>query len=400
MHRELHPWCRLLRWGSSTVADLASYSNARLDQALPGLEIEGEGKKASSQQPQFDSLSDVPLSTQSDTAQISRSPLTHWASANPNALPGGFAEGASTPRLQHNLHNGPDKHSAVERSGSSIPVLLDDSGTATATPVTLLQSDANTTSFSDGQDLPTQLEQAPALDYTMAEQAGDVATSAETPQQSSPQHQHSDVAQQRWRHRRSHWRLVQSQSHVMTDTHGQDAEIQLPQVLRRRSKSRLQVAQGGVVKGIMSLSKHQSGRVSPEKAVGSPSRQESATFLAKAHAHADMSELKLPSIQAAGSRKGLKLRTAAVAAMVPSKSISALHLPLPDKRPLGRRLTMHEVLQSSLQQVQACTAQLEKQCAQQQHLHRALKAMTARTVAMLDHAIYVAVTAQQHHNVQ
>ena len=61
-------------------------------------------------------------------------------------------------------------------------------------------------------------------------------------------------------------------------------------------------------------------------------------------------------------------------------------------------VSMHNALRQSVDQVKACTLQLQEQQGQQQGMQRALQAMTTQTVAMLDKAIFAALE-QQHSRV-
>ena len=60
------------------------------------------------------------------------------------------------------------------------------------------------------------------------------------------------------------------------------------------------------------------------------------------------------------------------------------------------KLTMHQALRQSIMQVKACTLQLQAQQHEQSSMQRALQAMNAQTVAMLDKAIAAAIHEQLH----
>ena len=201
-----------------------------------------------------------------------------------------------------------------------------------------------------------------------------------------------------------HQHMTRQQSGVAVPKEVEDlaGECQPPQVLRRRPKSRLGLTQGGVVKGILSLAKQRSGRVSPEKAALLPFGQGSGA----SHQYHDDDDdddddevAQSSGMEDSVSGRHCKLKTVGLVAMTPNSSRLAVRVPAAARPAAKPCLSIKEMLSSSLQQVQACTEQLQLQHAQQQQLHRAIKAMTAKTVAMLDQAILAAVNAQEHADV-
>ena len=388
--------CRLLRWGSSTIADLATSTSAKLDQTWPGLEMGWAQNEQTPEQLQAEGLIDIGTLTASGVKQQSSSVSRHWPSSSHNGLPGGFSdsEAASTSGPKHSHLEGLRSHSAVECSGSSIPMLLDDSGAPCAMPQAL-QPEAVGSSEAIGTQLPAQRDCMPEAANALSGQATDLSHLLNPFQPSSPQPQQASPPHGT-QLRPPDWDPVspQTDAPVLAEADSHSVSGQPQQVLRRRNRSRLRLTQGGVAKGLMSLGKHRSGRISPEKAALLPLKQKESFSRQCSHVDTDIPNCET---NAADLTRHMKLSTAGLEAVVPNKSKSAAQV-IAARHAARQRSSMHEVLQSSLQQVQACTAQLQAQNAQQQQLQRAVKAMTAATAAMLDKAILAAVHAQQQND--
>ena len=186
-------------------------------------------------------------------------------------------------------------------------------------------------------------------------------------------------------------------SQPLVEATSESLEAQLAQVLRRRSRSRLQLTQGGVLKGLMCLGKHRSGRVSPEKASRQALSQNRGLSCSLAASKGDLSGYE--SASAAASGRQTTLKSYDLAAEMSRKKQVAAHTQGTASLAAKQRLSMRAVLLSSLQQVEACTAQLQQQNTQQQQLQRSLQVMTADTVSIMDLAITAAVDAQQQDDV-
>lgn len=351
-----------------------------------------EGDHEASQQLPFDSLTPASLSPNTHQAGEMKSPLKHWASSNLHALPGGMSEvpgSPCAPGLQQRQHHGFSKHSAVERSGSSIPVLLDDHDT-------FLTTAAQQKTASDSASRQLSAQHVLVGNNTTSEQLA-ALPAEDSSQHLGLQHQQS-AAQHRLQHGHSHQRLnrQRSHAHAMMEDDNQDHQHQPPQVLRRRNKSRLRLTQGGVAKGIVSLGKHRSGRVSPEKAA-LPLRQNSGLLTQPVDLASSVSESG--SLEGDSLGRQHKLKTLGSIAMLPNTNKFATNAHATAGAATKKRPSMQDMLHSTLQQVQACTVQLQQQNAQQQQLQRSVRAMTAKTVAMLDQEILAALHAQQDHTV-
>ena len=349
--------------------------------------------------------------------------LRHWTSSDPDTLPGVFAQPTEGPSfLQHNQHHGLAKHLAVERSGSKIPLMLDDAG-GVSRPSQMSQAWAAAKARLAGVQQPAQDAPRPKADSQVSEQhigssqpeaaqnpglqstGWDIQQDRQSQQPIPQQPSHanapkeveeckgeSKASQQQDKQSRQYSSNEPSLVHAFIEDHRGEGQPAGPQqLLRHRSRSRLRLTQGGVAKGIMSFAKHHSGRVSPEKSALLPSRQRSSGL------HLDDSgQMPGSGLDYTVSAQHLKLKTAALVAMKPNtgrlggSSLAAA-------RPAAKAcLTAKGMLSSSLQQVQACTALLEQQHVQQQQLQRSVQAMTAKTIAMLDQAVLAAVHAQQH----
>lgn len=418
--------CRLLRWGSSTVADLAATIPARLDStAWPGLEM----AQALNSSPGLHSgpnhdAQPIDTSLQSPAAAAAAadhdvvhqhhadawngaSPgavLGHWASLQPGSLPGASVRS----NAMHNLHGHPhlnqDRHMAVERSGSRIPLLAEeaeaDADAAQAAPVNQTPAQQEGSSQQESVYKAAVLWQAPVQRHPGGLSSGMSPTAADTGDppavMAAAVRQPSQEQQYKLSHRRSHKIFAKQRP---PDGGGLQAVgvAQQAQALRRRHRSRLKVTGGGQFKGIMSLGKHRSGRVSPEKVLLLPVRQASGT----------VSQLLYPETAAsigtahqvsAHDDHHVQLRALSLMAMLPTKSKPTLPAaPLAQNAVKRQRQSMRKMIRKSVEQVNACTAQLQEQSMQQQEAREALHAMTSTTIAMLDDAISAAVHKQQYH---
>ena len=349
------------------------------------------------EQPQAESFIDSGALTKSGVTAPGSAVLRRWASSSPNDLPGGFAdsEAADTSGVQHSQLHGLHRRLAVERSGSSIPMLRDDSDAAGLAPQALQPTDEGPSDATSTQ-LPAQQSCMPEGECALSGRATDLPPPSD-PFQSSDLQPPRSTSHRRLQHRppSQHLTLQQPNAHRLTEALSESFASQPLQVLRRRNRSRLQLTQGGVAKGIMSLGKHRSGKISPEKAALLPLDQESSFSEQQNYVESDTSDCES---NAAGLNRHMKLSLHGLEAMLPNKRKSDAHVSATSRGVARKRSSMHEVLHRSLQQVQACTAQLQEQNTQQQQLQRSVKAMTARTAAMLDQAILAAVHAQQHND--
>ena len=351
------------------------------------------------QQQHLGSLDAAMQSVTGDIIEHSQSSsLRHWASSYPNALPGVFAQSTQgLLSLQHSQHHGVEKHLAVERSGSNIPTLIDDQRHVDA------PHPSQTSLAYAAAKASLAKRQRPAQQAPMSKPDSQVSQHQTASPQTEPflqpglQHQqpvaqhieqHSSISQQRISRQPLH-------AHALNEVEDQQGESQPPQVLRRRPRSRLRLTQGGVAKGIMSLVKHRSGRISPDRADLLPSKQRSVASHQRGLGD-DGGQTSQSNEDVSG--RHLKLNTIGLEPLMPDirpdVRLSAAARPLAKAHP-----SVMKMLSNSLQQVEACTAQLEQQRIQQQQLKTSVKAMTAETAAMLDQAILVAVGAQQHGDV-
>lgn len=352
--------------------------------------------------------------------------LRHWTSSDPDALPGAFAQPIEGSHfLQHNQHHGLAKHLAVERSGSGIPQLLDDTGAASR-PSQMSQAWAAAKASLAGRKQPAQDSPKPKAENQVSEQ--DTALSQPEPAQDSdlqpvkwqiqqdrqsqqpislqPSHEHapkdsevcegeSQASQQQDRQSHQLSSNRPSLARALEEDHGEESRpAGLEQVLRHRPRSRLRLPQGGMANGIMLFDKQRSGRVSPEKSALLSSKQRSSAM----HQY-DGGQMCPPGADYSVSGQHLKLKTAALVAMKVNSDRPGGSTPAAPRLAVKACLSAKEMLSSSLQQVEACTAMLQQQHVQQQQLQRSVQAMTAKTIAMLDQAILTAVHAQQHADV-
>lgn len=357
--------CRLLRWGSSTATDL------KLDQTRPELYMDAVRNQHASQQQQADSLLLLPQPPASGdvVGHVAQPGLRHWASTDPDALPGVSAQPAEEPSLQHHQRHGLEKHLAVERSGSRIPVLMDDMGV----PLTTLQSpQADVHRKAKLASRPQQTQPVPMSQGESQGSEQQTALPQVDPSHPSDLQPLQSATQPTQQDRQSQQPIIRQQPHADTlgDTGDLGGRSQPPQVLRQRPRSRLRLTQGGVVKGCLTLGKYRSGRVSPEKAALLPARQRSDVSFSSHQSYNDVGRVS--------SQTGM-------GGKVPGRHAKLKPFP-----------SMRDMLSSTLQQVHACTAQLQQQSVQQQQLQRSVRAMTAKTTAMLDQAILAAVHAQQY----
>ena len=370
--------------------------------------------------------------------------LRHWASSNPGALPGASA----TPRTRQGLPgrqpHDVDKHTAVERSGSSIPMLAEDTDVVYSGDIsqamahqTLAQHESNSLQESghwierprlaqtDSAVSPRSAHQGLRLGTTERPRLGLMQQYAEGLETgasgftSEPQDTKAAAAftkrqlggeqqQQQQPHklmqRLSYRHNTKQASHAQGSPHGSSPQAvqvsQQAQVLRHRHRSRLKLDLGRHYKGIMSLNKRRSGKVSPEKVAQLPVRQASvsaqrprpdrAASIGSAHRGSAHQSDHHP-----------QLKTLGFMAMLPNKS--KLGVTVPSTVPFApgaakrRHQSMQEVLHQTVQQVNVCATWLQEQNTQQQQMQKALQVMTATSVAMLDHAISAALYEQQHH---
>lgn len=348
--------------------------------------------------------------------------LRHWTSSDPAALPGVFAQPIEGPPfLQHNQHHGLEKHLAVERSGSRIPLLLDDAGAASR-PSQMSQAWAAAKASPAGSKQPAQDAPKPKAESQVFEQHTALSQPEPAP---DPGLQSVDWHIQRDRQSQQPISLQPLQERAPKDSEVCEGESQASQqqdrqshqlsfkqpslaralqeesqpagpqqVLRHRPRSRLRLTQGGVAKGIMSFAKQRSGRVSPEKFALLSSKQTSSAL----HQY-DGGQMSPQEADYSVSGQLLKLKTAALVAKKPITGRPGSSTPTAVRPAVKACLSAQKMLSSSLQQVEACTALLEQQRVQQQQLQRSVQAMTAKTTAMLDQAILAAVHAQQHADV-
>ena len=367
--------CRLLRWGSSTVADLATASSARLDQTWPGLEMTDALKELDPTH--INSSGSFPASAQPDVTGTSRSPAGHCLPSHPNALPEGSAGDVIT------LPQGSVIPSAVHKTGFASPMLPDHTGAVCATPHMALQPSALAWSVVCQPQVPVQAEDPfPADDA----ESGTASYDAEASQQSCSPSWQLRSAPHRQRQQNSHQCGSKQKIHADTleGSEARDTEGQLPQILRHRS--RLQLAQEAGSKGILSLGKRQFGRVISAKPVRLLTEPKSKVPHLRACSKDDTADYESRSCAESDTSTPPSL-----ASTLPNISKVAAHMPAAAQAAPSRRPSMQTMLQSSLQQVQACSEQLQEQSAQQHHLQRSIEAMTAKTIAMLDHAILAAM---------
>ncbi len=371
-------------------------------------------------------------------------PLRHWASSDPGALPGASA----TPHARHGLPgrqlHDVDKHTAVERSGSSIPMLAEDADVVYNGDVpqemahqTLAQHGSNSMQESGhwmARPRPAQTDSAvsprsarhglrlgtterprPGLMQQQAEglETGTIGFASE-PQDiraaAAPTNRQLGGEQQQQQpyklmQRLSYRHNTKQPSHAQESPHGTNSRAvqvsQQAQVLRHRHRSRLKLDLGRQYKGIMSLNKRRSGKVSPEKVALLPVRQ--ASGVSAQQLRPDRAALIGSARRDSAHQPDHhpQLRTLGLVALLPKKSkpgvtVSAA-IPLAPGAAKRRHQSMQEVLHQTVQQVNACTTWLQEQHTQQQQMQKALQVMTATSVAMLDHAISAALYEQQHH---
>lgn len=345
--------------------------------------------------------------------------LKHWASSKPDALPGASATSHARHGLPGRQPHDVDKHTAVERSGSSIPMLAEDGDVVYNGDVpqevahpTLPGRESN--GLKEPWHWAARLHQVPM--QQQGEGLGSDATGVDSDSEdvaaaAAPMDSQLGGEQQRQPHklmqRLSHRHITKQHLHARQPPRGdgsssQAVEVsQQVQVLRHRHRSRLKLDLGGHYKGIMSLGKRRSGKVSPEKVVLLPVRQASGVSAQQPRPDRTASIGSAHCGSAHQSDHHPQLKTFGLVAMLPNKSkpgvtVSAA-VPFVPGAAKRRQQSMQEMLHQSVQQVNACTAWLQEQHTQQQQMQKALQVMTATSVAMLDHAISAALCDQQHH---
>ena len=340
--------------------------------------------------------------------------LRHWASSNPGALPGASA----TPHAGHGLPgrqpHDVDKHTAVERSASSIPTLAEDGDVVYIGPDDPQEVAHQTLAQHEGSSLQGSghwvARPHPGLMQQHAEGLETGARGfASEPQDiratAAPTNRQLGGEQQQPRNRLSQRHNTKQPSHAVGSLHGSSSQAmevsQQAQALRHRHRSRLKVDLGRHYKGIMSLSKRHSGKVSPEKVALLPVRQASRISAQQPCPDRAASIGSAHCDPAHESDHHLQLRPLGFVAMVPNKSkpgvTASAAVPFAPGTAKRRQQSMQEVLHQTVQQVNVCTTWLQEQHTQQQQMQKALQVMNATYVAMLDHAISAALCEQQHH---
>ncbi|DBA79405.1 TPA: hypothetical protein ACH3X2_000050 [Trebouxia sp. C0005] len=418
---------RLLRWGSSTVAELAGSGSVRLDQTWPGLEM----AQAVNTTPGLNSApattvlesTDAPANTFPDSAANAaiggvRSGLTlrHWASSNPDALLQAYSSSHAAHGLPGRQPHDVNRHTAVGR------MLAEDGnvGCAGDAPQEVAHrpfaEHASNSVQGSGHwaagPRPGLMQQQHAEGLKTG--TNDVASDSEdaTTAAAAPMDSQLGRKQQRKPHklmqRLSHQHNTKQPAHAQgspllprgsssQDEHGS----QQAQVLRHRHRSRVRIDLGAHYKGIMSLGKRRSGRVSPEKAALLPVRQASGVFAQQQHVDRAASIGSAHCGSAQQSDQHPQLRTLGLVAMLLNKSkpgatVSAAVSLAPGTAKRRQQKSMQEVLHQTVQQMNVYTTWLQEQHTQQQQMKKALQVMNATSVAMLDHAISAALCEQQH----
>ncbi len=348
--------------------------------------------------------------------------LRHWALSDPDALPGASA---ATPHARHGLPgrqpHDVDKHTAVERSGSSIPMLAEDSDVMYSgdipqevAPHTFTQHESNSLQSlghrAAGPRPGLMQQHAEGLETgtsgfaSKPQDTGAAAASTNRQLGREQQQQQPHQLMQRVSYRHN----TKQPAHAQESPRGSSSQAvqvsQQAQVLRHRHRSRLKLDLGRHYKGIMSLNKRRSGKVSPEKVALLPVRQASGVSAqqprpdrAASIGSAHRGSAHQPRVLSYHP----KLKTLGLVAMLPNKSKLGLTVspavPFAPGATKRRHQSMQEVLHQTVQQVNVCTTWLQEQNTQQQQMQKVLQVMTATSVAMLDYAISAALHEQQHH---
>ena len=420
----------MLRWGSSTVAELAGTTSVRLDQTWRGLEmaqalnlaaLTNDTVPASTELQSTNAPANTVLDSAADAAfgGVQSGPtLRHRASSDPGALPGASA----IPHARHGLPgrqpHDVDKHTAVERSGSSIPMLASDVAHSGDVPQEmahqiLAQHESN--SLQGCGHWAARPHPGPKQQHAEGLETGATGFASEpqdTRAAAAPTNRQLGGEQQQQPHslmqRPSYRHNTKQPSHAQESPHVSSSQAvqvsQQAQVLRHRHRSRLKLDLGRHYKGIMSLNKRRSGKVSPENVALLPVRQ--ASGVSAQQSRPDRAALIGSAHRGSAHHSSdlnhhPKLKTLGFVAMLPNKSkpgVTVLSaVPFAPGAAKRRHQSMQEVLHQTVQQVNVCTTWLQEQHTQQQQMQKALQVMTDTSVAMLDHAISAALYEQQHH---
>lgn len=395
--------CRLLRWGASTAADAARLQQEWLEHSAdPSAQVgstatlgevaEAEPKaKAATQGSHW----------QQQSHDRHRAPLVHWTTAEPDTLPGAPVQGFAQPGSQSaQLRHASAKHMIVERSGSNIPMLLED-----AEP-NIPEEAALTSDTGMQQQQHDQVLTSPDYDAVEATPVAvaDTQQLLQQPQAGqsvlcNPVLQHAVAAeaaapgQTDWGVAAGHAAQYMQQQDWLQQQHGREMKIQLPssevghadpqtiatspqrpqqpQVLRHRQRPGMQKGKAKGPRGILSLAQRPSHKVAPEETPTPPPDVSGAgrpnSLSADNVEHDSKDELVMPAI-------------------LPSLPVAGQIVPAPMRMKYRRpeQPTMHAALQQSVQQVRACTLQFEEQSMQQQAMRGALQSMTTNCGIMQD----------------
>lgn len=319
--------------------------------------------------------------------------LKHWASSDPSEVPGASAECDGAHGLQGHLQYGLDKHSAVKRTGSSVPMLAEDLGTGPGTS----QLSAADICGQSTQEAASQgplarrqeaVQQAPVQEGADGDLSRRTLTASNRAASSGQQHKLLHLCS--YRMARQHLHTSEAPDAVSPQS---DGAQQQSQILRHRDRHRLSA--GGQHREIMSLGKHSSGRVSPEQPALLHVRWPSG--ICPQQPISQPLSVGSALAKSAHSDHHLKLKSLGLIAILPNiikpslsvKAASAVEF-------TSRRLSMQDMLHQTVEQVAACTVQMQEQSLQQQEIQKALQAMTCKCIAMLDHSISTAFQQQCH----
>ena len=327
------------------------------------------------------------------------SPLSHWTSIDPGSLPGAFVNGpaeAATQSAQLRHTN----HMAEQRSASGIPVLLEDAADLVSSAEQVDPTLASDRQVQPHQSCHSAQLDTPALDTGRQQQLRQLQTGIKLLCISSsnsvaaesariPSHEHiasgnaamsmcQPLHQQLQQHH--HRRQDVQPLHLEAPHQGPDPPNQ-PQVLRYRQRPGRQEGKRKGIRGILSLAQQPYCRVAPEPNMLPENRSE---FPAR---KSDSTMLSTDSVGDGRLVMAECIRKSSTDDTEVTRNSGGLVAARSLKYVKPGQPTMHVALQQSIQQVRACTLQLEEHNMQQQTMQKALQLMGTKCGAMLEDLI-------------
>jgi len=385
----LRPACRLLRWGASTAADAARLEQGWLEHRQDmQTQIGGAITSAELAQPSPDlraaSQEHHRQQWQQRQGRIA-GVVKHWTLPESDELPGASAENLPTAQAQAaQLRQAGHEHMATEGSSSNILTLLGDTAEA---PFETEFSNAKKSSqmSSDVQSQPIQLRHGHGLNAVLLQPMPDAHTQHHRVREGIAALQppgftqaadatvakvEAKVAGHIIGHANQQRQQLQQQHAISTSSPVLEREeftVPQGQTLRHRQRAGMAHGEGNGHKGILSFAQLHSSRVAPEDATqdaAAPNSQTCSHVLLTGPNHTEHTTTL-------SARASSNIHAGQQTVSCDQDRVSAASAMY---RKPGRPM-MHVALQQSIQQVKACTLQLEEQGIQQRAMQAALEDM-------------------------